>query len=238
MCILDKGVVVQNLESRDAARSRGALRSRHRSPHGGAGHGADRIEVSTTLLAAVNVLNDGRAPSTIEDPVVSRIVGVKQMQSPPRPESPSRPASIDAPARARRNHGRRDPRPRDGAHLAVEAALTGHLVLSTLHTRDALSARSRLIEMGIEPFLVSSSVDCVSRSAPGSRCSCPHRQAAGEPAGVGLEEDGLAGIQPMSRPLAARAVAVRLSRARLSLMKVMTVSEGIRCSDPGARLGR
>ena len=52
---------------------------------------------------------------------------------------------------------------RDGesAHIAVEAALTGHLVLSTLHTNDAPSAVSRLTDMGIEPFLVASAVDCV-----------------------------------------------------------------------------
>ena len=52
-------------------------------------------------------------------------------------------------------------RDRVTAQLAVEAALTGHLVLSTLHTNDAPSAVTRLIEMGIEPFLVGSSLDCV-----------------------------------------------------------------------------
>src|SRR3954466_2924240 len=52
-------------------------------------------------------------------------------------------------------------RDRTTAQLAVEAALTGHLVLSTLHTNDAPSAVTRLIEMGIEPFLVGSSLDCV-----------------------------------------------------------------------------
>ena len=52
-------------------------------------------------------------------------------------------------------------RDRETAHIAVEAALTGHLVLSTLHTRDAPSALGRLIDMGIEPFLVSSAVDCI-----------------------------------------------------------------------------
>jgi type IV pilus assembly protein PilB len=49
----------------------------------------------------------------------------------------------------------------ESAHIAVEAALTGHLVLSTLHTNDAPSAVSRLTDMGIEPFLVASAVDCV-----------------------------------------------------------------------------
>ena len=52
-------------------------------------------------------------------------------------------------------------RDRETAQIAVEAALTGHLVLSTLHTNDAPGAITRLIEMGIEPFLVSSAIDCV-----------------------------------------------------------------------------
>jgi type IV pilus assembly protein PilB len=49
----------------------------------------------------------------------------------------------------------------ESAHIAVESALTGHLVLSTLHTNDAPTAVTRLIDMGIEPFLVASSIDCV-----------------------------------------------------------------------------
>jgi type IV pilus assembly protein PilB len=52
-------------------------------------------------------------------------------------------------------------RDRDTAQIAVEAALTGHLLLSTMHTNDAPTAITRLVEMGIEPFLVASSIDCV-----------------------------------------------------------------------------
>src|SRR6202022_1705682 len=52
-------------------------------------------------------------------------------------------------------------RDRETAQIAVEAALTGHLVLSTLHTKDAPSALTRLTDMGIEPFLVASALDCV-----------------------------------------------------------------------------
>ena len=52
-------------------------------------------------------------------------------------------------------------RDRETAHIAVESALTGHLVLSTLHTNDAPGALSRLTEMGVEPFLTASAVDCV-----------------------------------------------------------------------------
>ena len=52
-------------------------------------------------------------------------------------------------------------RDRETAEIAIQAALTGHLVLSTLHTRDAPSALTRLIDMGIEPFLVAAAIDCV-----------------------------------------------------------------------------
>jgi type IV pilus assembly protein PilB len=52
-------------------------------------------------------------------------------------------------------------RDQETAQIAIESALTGHLVLSTLHTNDAPSAVTRLIEMGVEPFLVSSAVDCI-----------------------------------------------------------------------------
>ena len=77
-------------------------------------------------------------------------------------------------------------RDRETAQIAVEAALTGHLVLSTLHTNDAPTAITRLIEMGIEPFLVASAVDCVVAQRLArtlcehckQRRSCPARRAA------------------------------------------------------------
>ena len=117
---------------------------------------------STTLYAALNALNDGeRSILTIEDPVEQRIAGIKQMQIAPKAG-----VTFDV---GLRSMLRADPdvimvgeiRDRETAHIAVEAALTGHLVLSTLHTRDAPSALGRLIDMGIEPFLVSSAIDCI-----------------------------------------------------------------------------
>ena len=117
---------------------------------------------STTLYAALNALNDGeRSILTIEDPVEQRMQGVKQMQIAPKAG-----VTFDV---GLRSMLRADPdvimvgeiRDRETAHIAVEAALTGHLVLSTLHTRDAPSALGRLIDMGIEPFLVSSAIDCI-----------------------------------------------------------------------------
>ena len=117
---------------------------------------------STTLYATLNILNQiDRNIITVEDPVEYRLSGINQVQT-------NNKAGLTF-ASALRSILRADPdivligeiRDRETAQIAVEAALTGHLVLSTLHTNDAPSAITRLIEMGIEPFLVSSAIDCV-----------------------------------------------------------------------------
>ncbi|HEU4976025.1 MAG TPA: GspE/PulE family protein [Baekduia sp.] len=117
---------------------------------------------STTLYSCLSHVHNGsRTIVTVEDPVEYRMDGIKQM-------------AINTKAKMTFASGlkaimRADPdiimvgeiRDRETAQIAVEAALTGHLVLSTLHTRDAPNAVSRLLDMGIEPFLLSSAVDCV-----------------------------------------------------------------------------
>jgi type IV pilus assembly protein PilB len=117
---------------------------------------------STSLYAAVNCLNTiDRNIITIEDPVEFQVDGITQVQVNPK-------AGLTF-ASGLRSMMRADPdiimvgeiRDRETAQIAIEAALTGHLVLSTLHTNDAPGAVTRLIEMGIEPFLVGSAVDCV-----------------------------------------------------------------------------
>jgi type IV pilus assembly protein PilB len=117
---------------------------------------------STTLYSALGIINDGkRSILTIEDPVESPIAGIKQMQV-------STKVGVTF-ATGLRSILRADPdvimvgeiRDQETAQIAVQAALTGHLVLSTLHTRDAPSAISRLIDMGIEPFMVAAAIDCV-----------------------------------------------------------------------------
>ena len=117
---------------------------------------------STTLYAALKVLNTSeRNILTVEDPVEYQMEGLTQLQV-----SNKRGLTFAA---GLRSMMRADPdvimvgeiRDRETAQIAVESALTGHLVLSTLHTNDAPSAITRLIEMGIEPFLVASSLDCV-----------------------------------------------------------------------------
>src|SRR5215211_54218 len=117
---------------------------------------------STTLYAALNVLNSpDRNILTIEDPVEYRLAGVNQLQ-----------VNLKAGftfARGLRSMLRADPdvimvgeiRDAETARIAVESALTGHLVLSTLHTNDASTALTRLTEMGIEPFLTASAVAVV-----------------------------------------------------------------------------
>ncbi len=114
---------------------------------------------SSTLYAALNVLNSpDRNIITIEDPVEYRLQGINQLQVNPK--------SGLTFARGLRSMLRADPdvimvgeiRDAETARIAIESALTGHLVLSTLHTNDAPSALTRLTEMGIEPFLTASAV--------------------------------------------------------------------------------
>jgi type IV pilus assembly protein PilB len=117
---------------------------------------------STTLYGALTMLHTPEKNIiTIEDPVEYELAGVKQMQVNPK-------AGLSF-ANGLRSMMRADPdiimvgeiRDKETAQIAVEAALTGHLVLSTLHTNDAPGAIARLIEMGVEPFLVASAVTCV-----------------------------------------------------------------------------
>ncbi len=117
---------------------------------------------STTLYAGLEVANDGKHKLiTVEDPVEFKMTGVIQIQTQ---------SEIGYTfARALRAILRQDPdvimigeiRDLETAEIAVQSALTGHMVLSTLHTNDALSAFTRLLDMGIEPFLVTSSVRAV-----------------------------------------------------------------------------
>ncbi|HSZ13766.1 MAG TPA: ATPase, T2SS/T4P/T4SS family [Solirubrobacteraceae bacterium] len=182
---------------------------------------------STTLYAALHALNDGeRSILTIEDPVEKRIAGIKQMQIAPKAG-----VTFDV---GLRSMLRADPdvimvgeiRDRETAHIAVEAALTGHLVLSTLHTRDAPSALGRLIDMGIEPFLVSSAVDCIVAQRL-VRMLCKHCKRPQSVSETVLAEHGLAGVQPYE-PVGCSRCAGSGYRGRVALYEVMGVSEPIR----------
>jgi type IV pilus assembly protein PilB len=117
-------------------------------------------------------------------------------------------------------------RDRETAHIAVEAALTGHMVLSTLHTRDAPSALGRLIDMGIEPFLVSSAVDCIVAQRL-VRMLCNHCKRPQNVAESVLESHGLVGAEPYE-PVGCSRCSGTGYRGRVGLYEVMSVSERIR----------
>lgn len=117
---------------------------------------------STTLYATLAASNDGlKKMITVEDPVEFQLPGVTQIQT-------HADIGLDF-AGALRSILRQDPdvimigeiRDLETARIAIQASLTGHLVLSTLHTNDAISAFSRLIDMGVEPFLVSTPLRAV-----------------------------------------------------------------------------
>jgi general secretion pathway protein E len=117
---------------------------------------------TTTLYAALSELNTPeRKILTIEDPIEYRLAGVNQMQV--------NPAIGLTFAAALRSFLRQDPdvmmvgevRDLETARVAVQAALTGHMILSTLHTNSAASAVTRLLDMGIEPFLITSTLNAV-----------------------------------------------------------------------------
>jgi type IV pilus assembly protein PilB len=117
---------------------------------------------TTTLYSALSELNTvGDNVSTAEDPVEFNLSGINQVQM-------HEDIGLNF-AAALRSFLRQDPdiimvgeiRDFETAEIAVKAALTGHMVLSTLHTNDAPSTVNRLLNMGIEPFLVSSSVNCI-----------------------------------------------------------------------------
>ncbi|HEX8122631.1 MAG TPA: ATPase, T2SS/T4P/T4SS family [Solirubrobacteraceae bacterium] len=164
MRILDKDSVIMNLDklgmgTDDSARFERAFRQAYGAVlvTGPTGSGK-----STTLYAALGVINTPEKNIiTIEDPVEYQVGGITQVQVNTK-------AGLTF-ASGLRAMMRADPdvimvgevRDRETAQIAIESALTGHLVLSTLHTNDAPGAVTRLIEMGIEPFLVSSAIDCV-----------------------------------------------------------------------------
>jgi general secretion pathway protein E len=152
---------------------------------------------TTTLYAALSTINQPDINIiTIEDPIEYQIDGIGQIQVNPK---------IDLTfAAGLRSIVRQDPdvilvgeiRDRETAEIAIQSSLTGHLVFSTLHTNDAASAVTRLIDMGIEPFLVTSSVIAIIAQRL-VRLLCPKCKEAYEPddeslANMGIGKDILA----------------------------------------------
>jgi len=187
---------------------------------------------STTLYATLNILNDvEKNIITVEDPVEYRLAGANQIQVNPK-------AGLTF-ASALRSILRSDPdivligeiRDRETAMIAVEAALTGHLVLSSLHTNDAPSAVTRLIEMDVETFLVASAVDAVVAQRL-ARKLCERCREAYQPEVVELQEAGypddqLGEIKELFRAVGCPACSNTGYRGRIGLYEVMLMSEEI-----------
>jgi type IV pilus assembly protein PilB len=162
--VLDKAAVVMSLDKLGmSAHDRDRFERAFNASHGAVlATGPTGSGKSTTLYAALQALNTPEKNIiTVEDPVEYEIAGLTQIQV-------STKTGLTF-AKGLRSMVRADPdvimvgeiRDHETARIAVESALTGHLVLSTLHTNDAPSSITRLIEMGIEPFLVASAIDCV-----------------------------------------------------------------------------
>jgi type IV pilus assembly protein PilB len=185
---------------------------------------------STTLYAAVGMINSPEKNIiTIEDPVEYQVDGVTQVQVNPK-------AGLTF-ANGLRSMMRADPdvimvgevRDRETAQIAIESALTGHLVLTTLHTNDAPTAITRLVEMGIEPFLVASAIDCVvaQRLARVLCTSCKRRVML--PADLLREHGFAAGFDVEAyEPAGCSRCSGTGYRGRIGLFEVMDVSARVR----------
>jgi type IV pilus assembly protein PilB len=227
--ILDAGAVARELDSLGIdARDRGRFEAALSKPHGAIlVTGPTGSGKSTTVYSALELLNNGqRSIITIEDPVEAQLAGVDQIQVAPKPGVTF--------ANALRSMLRADPdvimvgeiRDRETAEISMQAALTGHLVLSTLHTRDAASAVTRLIDMRIEPFMLAGAIDCVVAQRL-ARTLCTHcRRPADLPAQVVLEHrlQDSAVFEPVG------CIRCRHTgyRGRVGLYEVMTMTDEIR----------
>jgi type IV pilus assembly protein PilB len=187
---------------------------------------------STTLYATLNQISRPEINIiTTEDPVEYQLPGINQVQI-------NNKAGLTFPT-ALRSILRQDPdvvlvgemRDHETAQIGMEAALTGHLVLSTLHTNDAPSAVTRLSEMGIDPFLVASAVDCVlaqrlARKLCG-KCKEAFQPTLGELEAAGLQLDDDAASPTIYRAVGCTACANTGYRGRIAVHEVMLISEEI-----------
>jgi type IV pilus assembly protein PilB len=185
---------------------------------------------STTLYAALSALNSiERNIITVEDPVEYQIDGINQINVNPK-------AGLTF-ASGLRSMLRADPdvimvgEIRDGetARIAIEAALTGHLVLSTLHTNDAPGTITRLAKMGIESFLTASAVDCVVAQRL-ARTLCPSCKRRSVVSPASLAEAGFRAATEMEayEPIGCSRCSNTGYRGRVGLYSVMRMSETIK----------
>jgi type IV pilus assembly protein PilB len=187
---------------------------------------------STTMYSTLNILNEeSKNIITVEDPVEYRLAGVNQMQVNPK-------AGLTF-ASALRSILRADPdivligeiRDKETATIAIEAALTGHLVLSSLHTNDAPSAISRLVEMDVETFLVASAIDAVVAQRLArklcERCRVVYQPEQAELEAAGFPEWLWPEIPQLFKAQGCPACSNTGYRGRIGLYEVMQMSEEI-----------
>lgn len=187
---------------------------------------------STTLYTTLNAVSRPEINViTVEDPVEYRMAGINQVQVNPK-------AGLTF-ASALRSILRSDPdvvllgeiRDHETAQIAIEASLTGHLVLSTLHTNDAPSAVTRLTEMNIEPFLVGSALDCVVAQRLArrlcERCKKPVPYDVEALRALRFPVDADRPVPRLYGPAGCTACSNTGYRGRLALHEVMAVTEEI-----------
>ncbi len=185
---------------------------------------------STSLYAALGeLISPEKNIITIEDPVEYQVNGITQVQVNPR-------AGLTF-ATGLKSLMRADPdiimvgeiRDREAAQIAIEAALTGHLVLSTLHTNDAPTAIARLTEMGVEPFLVASAIDCVVAQRL-ARQLCQHCKQRTVLTAEVLRANGFSAHVDVEayEPVGCARCGTSGYKGRIGLYEVMTVTDEIR----------
>jgi type IV pilus assembly protein PilB len=187
---------------------------------------------STTLYATLNLVNSpDRNIITVEDPVEYRLPGINQIQINSK-------AGLSF-AAALRSILRADPdivlvgeiRDKETATIAIEAALTGHLVLTTLHTNDAASTPLRLVEMGVEPFLVTSALDCVLAQRLARRlcpkCAEPYQPSESELVEAGWPMDSTPDWPTLHRAVGCSYCGRTGYKGRFALHEVLSVTEEI-----------
>jgi type IV pilus assembly protein PilB len=182
---------------------------------------------STTLYAALaDVARPEINAITIEDPVEYRLPGIYQLQVNDK-------IDFDF-AKALRSVLRSDPdvvmvgeiRDRETAEISMRAALTGHFVLSTLHTNDAPSAITRLTEMGVEPFVVASAITAVLAQRLARRL-CEHCREPYTPTAEELEKLGLDATVPQLWRPASCDRCTRGYRGRVGIFQFLTMTEEV-----------
>jgi general secretion pathway protein E len=186
---------------------------------------------TTTLYACLSRINSPEKNIiTIEDPIEYQLHGVGQMQVSPK---------IDLTfANGLRSILRQDPdvimvgeiRDSETAEIAIQAALTGHLVFSTLHTNDSFGALTRLVDMGIEPFLVSSSVIAVLAQRL-VRVVCADCRQPYNPPEAELTRIGLGGVRltkPIFKPAGCKLCRNTGYRGRTAITELMVVDDDVR----------